>query len=38
MMDKETARMCEEGTGNIGFSRVLVEIKAKNEFKEKIEF
>ncbi|PWA82625.1 ATPase, F1/V1/A1 complex, alpha/beta subunit, Zinc knuckle CX2CX4HX4C [Artemisia annua] len=31
------ARMCEEGTGNIGSARVLVEIRAAQEFKEKIE-
>lgn len=37
IMDKTTARMCSEGTGNIGFARVLVEIKADREFKEKIE-
>ncbi|PWA80326.1 ATPase, F1/V1/A1 complex, alpha/beta subunit, Zinc knuckle CX2CX4HX4C [Artemisia annua] len=37
MMDKSTARMCDEGTGNIGYARVLVEIKAAHDFKEKIE-
>lgn len=37
MMDKSTARMCDEGTGNIGYARVLVEIKAAQEFKEKIQ-
>ncbi|PWA87876.1 hypothetical protein CTI12_AA122440 [Artemisia annua] len=36
---KATARMCEEGTGNIGFARVLVEIKATatQDFKDKVE-
>ena len=37
IMDKVTAKMCSEGTGNAGFARVLVEIKADKEFKEKIE-
>ncbi|PWA37129.1 zinc knuckle CX2CX4HX4C [Artemisia annua] len=37
IMDKVTAKMCSEGTGNIGFARVLVEIKADREFKDKIE-
>ncbi|PWA79019.1 ATPase, F1/V1/A1 complex, alpha/beta subunit, Zinc knuckle CX2CX4HX4C [Artemisia annua] len=37
IMDKVTAKMYSEGTGNIGFARVLVEIKADREFKEKIE-
>ncbi|GJR76471.1 RNA-directed DNA polymerase, eukaryota, reverse transcriptase zinc-binding domain protein [Tanacetum coccineum] len=37
IMDKTTARLCKEGTGNFGYARVLVEISAKKEFKEGIE-
>ncbi|PWA44444.1 hypothetical protein CTI12_AA526170 [Artemisia annua] len=37
MMDKATTRKCEEGTENISYARVLVEIKAAQEFKYKIE-
>ncbi|PWA82932.1 reverse transcriptase domain, Reverse transcriptase zinc-binding domain protein [Artemisia annua] len=37
MMDRTTARMCHMGTGNIGYARVLVEIKAEKELKDKIE-
>ncbi|PWA40382.1 hypothetical protein CTI12_AA568030 [Artemisia annua] len=37
MMDKTTARMCHMGTGNIGYARVLVEIQANKELKDKIE-
>ncbi|GKA59161.1 RNA-directed DNA polymerase, eukaryota, reverse transcriptase zinc-binding domain protein [Tanacetum coccineum] len=36
IMDKTTARLCKEETGNFGYARVLVEISAKKEFKEGI--
>ncbi|GJY71724.1 ATPase, F1/V1/A1 complex, alpha/beta subunit [Tanacetum coccineum] len=36
-MDKTTTRLCKEGTGNFGYARVLVEISAEKELKEKIE-
>ncbi|GKE58003.1 ATPase, F1/V1/A1 complex, alpha/beta subunit, partial [Tanacetum coccineum] len=37
IVDKTTTRMCKDGTGNIGYARVLVEINADKEFKENIE-
>ncbi|GJY24381.1 RNA-directed DNA polymerase, eukaryota, reverse transcriptase zinc-binding domain protein [Tanacetum coccineum] len=37
IMDKTTTKLCKEGTGNFGYARVLVEISADKEFKEKIE-
>lgn len=37
IIDKVTARMCHEGTGRVGYARVLVEIDAEKEFKDKIE-
>lgn len=37
MMDRTTARMCHMGTGSIGYARVLVEVKADKELKNKIE-
>ncbi|PWA34731.1 ATPase, F1/V1/A1 complex, alpha/beta subunit, Zinc knuckle CX2CX4HX4C [Artemisia annua] len=36
-MDQTTARMCNEGRGRLGYARVLVEISAEKEFKDKIE-
>ncbi|GJX71997.1 RNA-directed DNA polymerase, eukaryota, reverse transcriptase zinc-binding domain protein [Tanacetum coccineum] len=37
IMDKTTTRICNEGKGRIGYARVLVEMQAEKEFKEKIE-
>ncbi|GJX06151.1 RNA-directed DNA polymerase, eukaryota, reverse transcriptase zinc-binding domain protein [Tanacetum coccineum] len=37
IMDKTTSKLCKFGTGNFGYARVLVEIKAENELKEKVE-
>ncbi|GKG42901.1 hypothetical protein Tco_0479585, partial [Tanacetum coccineum] len=36
-MDKVTTQMCNEGTGRLGFARVLVEMNAKIDMKDKIE-
>ncbi|GJT63143.1 RNA-directed DNA polymerase, eukaryota, reverse transcriptase zinc-binding domain protein [Tanacetum coccineum] len=36
-MDKITVDMCKEGSGRLGFSRVLVEINAEDEFLKKVE-
>ncbi|GJW01886.1 kinase RLK-Pelle-LRR-I-1 family protein [Tanacetum coccineum] len=36
IMDKTTARMCHEGAGRVGYARVLVEVKAESQFKEKV--
>ncbi|GKE52637.1 zinc knuckle CX2CX4HX4C containing protein [Tanacetum coccineum] len=35
IMDKTTTRMCNEGRGRVGYARVLVEVQADKEFKEK---
>ncbi|PWA78738.1 pyridoxal phosphate (PLP)-dependent transferases superfamily protein [Artemisia annua] len=37
MMDKMTATMCKEGSGRLGYARVLVEIDAGKEYVEKVE-
>ncbi|GJX58288.1 RNA-directed DNA polymerase, eukaryota, reverse transcriptase zinc-binding domain protein [Tanacetum coccineum] len=37
IMDKTTTKMCKGGTGNFGYARVLVEIQADKDFKDKIE-
>ena len=37
IMDQTTAKMCNEGIGRLGYARVLVEISAEKEFKDKIE-
>ncbi|GJY90846.1 RNA-directed DNA polymerase, eukaryota, reverse transcriptase zinc-binding domain protein [Tanacetum coccineum] len=37
IMDKTTTRMCTEGRGRVGYARVLVEVQADKEFKDKIE-
>ncbi|GJV54248.1 RNA-directed DNA polymerase, eukaryota, reverse transcriptase zinc-binding domain protein [Tanacetum coccineum] len=37
IMDKTTTKMCRGGIGNFGYARVLVEIQADKEFKDKIE-
>nr|GEW69747.1 ATPase, F1/V1/A1 complex, alpha/beta subunit, zinc knuckle CX2CX4HX4C [Tanacetum cinerariifolium] len=37
IMDKTTARMCHEGAGRVGYAKVLVEVKAESQFKEKVE-
>nr|GEY14266.1 hypothetical protein [Tanacetum cinerariifolium] len=37
IMDKNTTRMCSEGTGRVGFARVLIEVQADKELKNKIE-
>ncbi|PWA50665.1 ATPase, F1/V1/A1 complex, alpha/beta subunit, Zinc knuckle CX2CX4HX4C [Artemisia annua] len=37
MMDKMTATMCKEGSGRLGYARVLVEIDAGKEYVEKLE-
>ncbi|GJX09403.1 RNA-directed DNA polymerase, eukaryota, reverse transcriptase zinc-binding domain protein [Tanacetum coccineum] len=36
IMDKTTTRMCSEGRGRVGYARVLVEVQADKEFKDKI--
>ncbi|PWA75751.1 ATPase, F1/V1/A1 complex, alpha/beta subunit, Zinc knuckle CX2CX4HX4C [Artemisia annua] len=36
-MDKTTARMCHEGTGRIGYTRVLEEVNVEKGLKERIE-
>nr|GEU30439.1 hypothetical protein [Tanacetum cinerariifolium] len=35
-MDKTTTKLCKFGSGNFGYARVLVEIKADKELKEKV--
>ncbi|GJV01554.1 ATPase, F1/V1/A1 complex, alpha/beta subunit, partial [Tanacetum coccineum] len=37
IMDKTTTKMCNEGRGRFGYARVLIEVQAKKEFKEKVE-
>ncbi|GKB75458.1 RNA-directed DNA polymerase, eukaryota, reverse transcriptase zinc-binding domain protein [Tanacetum coccineum] len=37
IMDRVTTQMCNEGTGRLGYARVLVEISAKDELKDRIE-
>nr|GEW03983.1 ATPase, F1/V1/A1 complex, alpha/beta subunit, zinc knuckle CX2CX4HX4C [Tanacetum cinerariifolium] len=37
IMDKNTTRMCSEGTGRVGFARVLIEVQADKELKNRIE-
>ncbi|GJT80130.1 RNA-directed DNA polymerase, eukaryota, reverse transcriptase zinc-binding domain protein [Tanacetum coccineum] len=37
IMDKVTTQMCNEGTDSIGYARVLVEVSAKDELKDRIE-
>ncbi|GJW07256.1 RNA-directed DNA polymerase, eukaryota, reverse transcriptase zinc-binding domain protein [Tanacetum coccineum] len=37
IMDKTTTKMCKGGVGNFGYARVLVEIQADKDFKDKIE-
>ncbi|PWA95258.1 ATPase, F1/V1/A1 complex, alpha/beta subunit, Zinc knuckle CX2CX4HX4C [Artemisia annua] len=36
-MDQTTARICNEGSGRLGYARVLVEINAEKEFKDRVE-
>ncbi|GKE60907.1 zinc knuckle CX2CX4HX4C containing protein [Tanacetum coccineum] len=38
IMDKTTTKMCRGGAGNFGYARVLVEIQADKDFKEKLRF
>ncbi|PWA70495.1 hypothetical protein CTI12_AA287770 [Artemisia annua] len=37
MMDKMTAEMCNEGSGRLGYARVLVEISADKEYANSVE-
>ncbi|GKA41367.1 RNA-directed DNA polymerase, eukaryota, reverse transcriptase zinc-binding domain protein [Tanacetum coccineum] len=37
IMDKTTTKMCNEGRGRFGYARVLIEVQAEKEFKEKVE-
>ncbi|GJU60171.1 RNA-directed DNA polymerase, eukaryota, reverse transcriptase zinc-binding domain protein [Tanacetum coccineum] len=37
MMDQMTSDMCKEGSGRLGYARVLIEVDAEKEYLEKIE-
>ncbi|GJR14147.1 RNA-directed DNA polymerase, eukaryota, reverse transcriptase zinc-binding domain protein [Tanacetum coccineum] len=37
IMDQTTTEMCNKGVGRIGYARVLVEVSAKNQWKNKVE-
>ncbi|GKB64760.1 RNA-directed DNA polymerase, eukaryota, reverse transcriptase zinc-binding domain protein [Tanacetum coccineum] len=37
IMDKTTTKMCNEGRGRFSYARVLIEVQAEKEFKEKVE-
>ena len=37
VMDKTTPKVCQEGRGNIGYARVLIQINTKKEIKDTVE-